>query len=503
MSDKILVVDDDLMVCKTIVDVLNQEGFKATGVNSGKKALSLLDASNWDLALLDIVMDEMDGIELLDRIREKTTREKIVSGELELVGSIAKCWLGVPLRTKSNVTGAMVVQSYTDQYIYSEKDIELMEFVSEQVASTIENKRSEEALRESEERFRKIYEKAPIGIAQVGSDLKFIKANEAFCKMLGYKEEELTGKSFLDVTHPDDIRTSIKEEKKLFEYKSPQIQIEKRFITKESKTIWCRVTATIVKNAGELPEYALSIVEDITEWKEAEMQLKSGFVGKGTGRIVAGEERFRTIFEKGPVGIALADMDGNFISVNDMYCNLLGYSKDELLKLKFIDITHEDDLAVNEVFNKKMQKGETESFSIEKRYLKKNGDTLWVNVTASQIRDKSGKPLYSMGIIEDITERRQLEKKREEAVKLAEKAARLTSLGTLAAGISHEINQPLTAIKIKVDGMLYWKNLSKEISADEVKECLEFVSEQSTRIDNIIKQMRLLNITVDNEYFNC
>ena len=186
MSDKILVVDDDLMVCKTIVDVLNQEGFKATGVNSGEKALSLLDASNWDLALLDIVMDEMDGIELLDRIREKTTREKIVSGELELVGSIAKCWLGVPLRTKSNVTGAMVVQSYTDQYIYSEKDIELMEFVSEQVASTIENKRSEEALRESEERFRKIYEKAPIGIAQVGSDLKFIKTNEAFCKMLGY-----------------------------------------------------------------------------------------------------------------------------------------------------------------------------------------------------------------------------------------------------------------------------------------------------------------------------
>ncbi|MCH7782534.1 PAS domain S-box protein, partial [candidate division KSB1 bacterium] len=239
-------------------------------------------------------------------------------------------------------------------------------------------------------------------------------------------------------------------------------------------------TITPLKDSKGNITHFLSTGKDITEKKIAEEELRLS------------EERFRTIFEKGPVGIALAGMDGNFISVNDMYCNLLGYSKDELLKLKFIDITHEDDRAENEVFNKKMQKGEIESFSIEKRYLKKNGDILWVNVTTSQIRDKNGKPLYSMGIIEDITERRQLEKKREEAVKLAEKAARLTSLGTLAAGISHEINQPLTAIKIKVDGMLYWKNLSKEISADEVKECLEFVSEQSTRIDDIIKQMRVL-----------
>ena len=177
---------------------------------------------------------------------------------------------------------------------------------------------------------------------------------------------------------------------------------------------------------------------------------------------------------------------------------MLGYSNEELLKKSIIDLTYEEDIAKSKDLQKTLLSGGIEYFSLSKRYVKKNKEILWANVTATTLRDKDRKTQYGLGIIEDISERIIAQKHREETIKITEKAAHLTSLGTMAAGISHEINQPLTALKIRVDGMLYWKDsdkfLEKEFDKKMFQDHLEFVSEQTSRIDNIVKQIRALAI---------
>jgi PAS domain S-box-containing protein len=138
--------------------------------------------------------------------------------------------------------------------------------------------------------------------------------------------------------------------------------------------------------------------QDITERKQIEEKLREN------------EERFRKIFAEGPSGMALVRPDYRFARVNKAFCTMLGYSEEELTTLKFTDITHPEDIKLGVELTQKLFRGEIPSFSVEKRYIKKNGEVLPAELTASYIRDRQGTPMYSVAMIEDITERKQMEK---------------------------------------------------------------------------------------------
>jgi PAS domain S-box-containing protein len=121
------------------------------------------------------------------------------------------------------------------------------------------------------------------------------------------------------------------------------------------------------------------------------------------GELYQGEKRFRTVFDAAPLGIAIADAKGYFLEVNDAFFRLLGYSKDEIKKLTFMDITHPDDRAETIRLNKKALDDKINSYQTEKRYLKQNGDYLWGIVRASAIKDHNGNLQYWLTLIEDIT----------------------------------------------------------------------------------------------------
>jgi PAS domain S-box-containing protein len=121
------------------------------------------------------------------------------------------------------------------------------------------------------------------------------------------------------------------------------------------------------------------------------------------------EERFRKIFEEGPLGMLMADPDLHIRNVNSRLCDMLRYNAEELCNCTVFDITHPDDLQKGKVLNHQLLEGMVPYFTVTKRYLRSDGSALWVNLTASLVRNEDGNPLYFIGMIEDITDRKQAE----------------------------------------------------------------------------------------------
>jgi PAS domain S-box-containing protein len=136
-----------------------------------------------------------------------------------------------------------------------------------------EQKHAEIVLRESEERFRKIFEEGPIPMAFSGPDLEILKMNQAFCRMLGRDEEELTKHTFFDFTHPDDIPKCRDLAHQNFTGLTPNYTMEKRYFTSDGRIVWVDVFNTVVRDSAGTPLYNLGMAVDITEHKRAEQAL--------------------------------------------------------------------------------------------------------------------------------------------------------------------------------------------------------------------------------------
>ncbi len=155
--------------------------------------------------------------------------------------------------------------------------------------------------------------------------------------------------------------------------------------------------------------------------------------------IAESEERFRSTFEQAAVGMAHVAPDGKWLFVNETLCHLVGYSRDELLKKTFQDITCKHDRTVGIESSERMVAGEIENYSAEKRYVRKEGDLIWVNVNVSLVRNPTGEPKYYISVIKDISARKRAEEE------LSQKR-RLAAMGEMSAHIAHDIRSPLNSI---------------------------------------------------------
>ncbi|MHC4232029.1 MAG: PAS domain S-box protein [Planctomycetota bacterium] len=121
------------------------------------------------------------------------------------------------------------------------------------------------------------------------------------------------------------------------------------------------------------------------------------------------ERLYRTMFEMTAVGIAQLSTDGNFLHINQRFCDIVGYSREEMLELTFQDITHPDDLAADLELVQKVLEGEIEHYSMDKRYCRKDGSMVWVNLNVSLVRNRSGSPKYFVSVVKDISKRKKAE----------------------------------------------------------------------------------------------
>ncbi|MBT5713719.1 PAS domain S-box protein, partial [Candidatus Poribacteria bacterium] len=135
-------------------------------------------------------------------------------------------------------------------------------------------KTAEEALRDSEARFRRVFTQGPLGMAVVGRDFRLVNANDMLCGMLGYSREELRTMRFADFTHPDDIAIDVELTRQVFAGEIPHYTVEKRYLRKDGKLLWGKLTATVVSGTPAETANGLNMIEDVTDHKRAEDQLR-------------------------------------------------------------------------------------------------------------------------------------------------------------------------------------------------------------------------------------
>jgi PAS domain S-box-containing protein len=158
------------------------------------------------------------------------------------------------------------------------------------------------------------------------------------------------------------------------------------------------------------------------------------------------ESRFRAIFEQAAIGMADSSLDARFIRLNQRFCEIMGYSRQELLGLTFREITHPDDLARDEQLVAQLLRGERSSFAVEKRYLRKDGRVVWADLMVSLLRSPSGEPMHFVAVVEDITGQKQAEDERRNLERQLLQAQKMESVGRLAGGVAHDFNNHLTVI---------------------------------------------------------
>ena len=142
------------------------------------------------------------------------------------------------------------------------------------VADVTERKRSEEALRQSEERFREAFDGAPVGVALVGIDRRYLRVNAALCDMLGYAEEELLARTSIEITHPDDLEKSRMRTERLLAGEPDSGALEKRYFRSDGRVVWVLSSVSLVRDSGGNPSHFVSLFQDVTARREAEEVLK-------------------------------------------------------------------------------------------------------------------------------------------------------------------------------------------------------------------------------------
>jgi len=263
----------------------------------------------------------------------------------------------------------------------------------------------EKKLRESEVRYRNLVESISDVVYTIDSSGVLTYISPVVKNTLGYEPDELIGRQFLEFVHKEDQDLLMRRLSELSE--GIVKHSDYRVIGKHGDIKWVRtLTNPIIEEGGFVG--ARGVLIDITERKQAEEAL------------IKSELRFRNCFDLPLIGFAITSPEKGWIEVNDRICSILGYSRDEIVQRTWSELTHPDDLAADiEQFNLILS-GQIEKYSMDKRFIRKDGQVVWTSISVGCVRKPDGGVNYIIGLMEDITER----KRAEEALKQSEEKYR-------------------------------------------------------------------------------
>ena len=275
------------------------------------------------------------------------------------------------------------------EQLVTERSAQLGETSARLLRESTERQRAEQERHDAEEGFRSLFENATVGIYRTTPDGRIVFANPALVELLGYDSFEELARRNLEQEgfEPGYTRESFRRR---IEAEGSIRGMEASWTRRDGTPIFVRESAKAVRGSDGAVLYE-GIVEDVTDRKQAEDSL------------IESEERFRNIFDQARIGVILATLDGRFEAVNPRFCEITGYSRSELSKMTFREITHRDDLDTSVECMRQLLCGEIGSFSIEKRYVRKDQSAVWARTVVSLLSGADGTPRRFIAVVEDIS----------------------------------------------------------------------------------------------------
>ena len=289
-----------------------------------------------------------------------------------------------------------------------------------------ERRRGAQALRASEIRFATAFDSAPIGLALVRLDGRFLSVNPVFCSIARLDRDAIvTGTPAIDDDLLSCVLAAAARAASDSELDEP---LERRCIRADGTPVWIRVSASRASGDNGETLYLVVHVEDVTSRHDAEDAQERS------------ELLFTALFTSTTVCMSITDREGRYVATNRAFEEFLGYDTGELIGKTWMVITHPDDVGSN-VSLRQTKLGEGGAYRLEKRYVRKDGSIVWGELSGSPLRADDERGL-SIGAIIDISERKRAESDRDRLELELRLAQKLEAVGQLAAGIAHEINTP-------------------------------------------------------------
>ena len=325
-------------------------------------------------------------------------------------------------------------------------------------------KTADEALRASEEQFRKLFEESPVGIAFLGKQREFLKVNRQYCASLGYNEDEILRRGLKGLLHPDDYEPSIALGDKLRSGEISFFHLEQRCVHKNGNVVWTDTNIRAVRDPQGNVLHTIAWIQDITERKQAEAELR----------------KLSQAVEQSPASIVITDVTGAIEYVNPKFTRLTGYSLAEVLG-KTPRVLKGDKTSAEEYKGLWQSITHGQEWHGEFHNRKKNGEFYWELATVSPIVDAQGRISHFLAVKEDITERKSLEEKLRQAQKLE-------GIGRLAGGIAHDFNNMLAFTILRLGALQQRTGLEAD-----VQESLRELDQEARRAADLTRQLLIFS----------
>lgn len=293
-----------------------------------------------------------------------------------------------------------------------------------------ERKLAEQALKRSEARLAESQRIAHMGTWEWNIETNDLHWTDEVYRIFGLEPGTImpTYNAFLGFVHPEDremVDRAVNDAVSLGKHYS----IDHRIVLPDNTERTVQEQGQVTYDVQGAATRMIGTVLDITERKRAEQVLEES------------EVRFRKTFEEGPLGMAIIGLDYRFVDVNEGLCRITGYSADELKSKAFVEITHPDDMDKTVKLADRLRRGDIPSYSLDKRYVTKDGGAVWVSVTVSLVKDNDQNPLYFLSMISDISERKLNERKLEMRERQQMAIAQLGQSALAGIGLDKLIDQ--------------------------------------------------------------
>lgn len=246
------------------------------------------------------------------------------------------------------------------------------------------------AVQERDARIRSVFLHSPLGMARIERDGTFAEINPAFGAMLGYAPQELIGRSWREISRPEDLEANTARGLQILRGDRETLRWENHFLPKAGGELVGEITLALVRDEAGTPQYVIAAVQDLTAMRQATAALRES------------EARFRAAFGAAPYALSISSVDGRLLVVNAPLCALLGYAEEELIGRLWQDLCHPDDRARQEAVRAGMLASTAAGGSQqgEWRVMHRDGHAVPLHIGAALVRDSGGRPVYFVAQID-------------------------------------------------------------------------------------------------------